>query len=180
MKITSLIVILHLILFAAVAQSTEDRLPLSAFRSLRSSTPLGSLFYLAEPGKEGVFVRDPADRTTPDDSVMALRSADGTLFRRLADQGILNVSWFGATGNGAADDAFAIQKGIDYILNHPQAGRTLYFPPGSYKLSRPLLIARPDKDRYRQSSINLVGPAGSRDLGMGAASIIPLFNNTFA
>lgn len=170
---------------AAVSQSgtavlQPGGLTLAAFRSLRSSTSLGAFFYLADPGTEGIFVRDAADRTTPDDSVMALRSADGTLFRRLADQGLLNVHWFGAMGNGAADDAFAIQRGIDYILNHPQSGRTLYFPPGSYKLSRPLLIARPDGNRYRQSSINLVGPAGSRDLGMGTATLSPAFNNTFA
>ena len=180
MKIISLTIILNLLLLAANAQSGENRLPLSIFRSLRTSGSLGPLFYLADPGKEGVFVRDPTDHTTPDDSVMALRSQDGFLFRRLADQGILNVRWFGAMGNGAADDVFAIQKGIDYILNHPQAERTLYFPAGTYSISRPLLIARPDKDRYRQSSINLVGPAESRDLGMGAANILPLFNNTFA
>lgn len=180
MKIISLLVIPHLFVLITFAQTKQDGLSLSAFRSVRSSASIGGFFYLADPGREGVFIRDPANRTTPDDSVMALRTVDGVLYRRLADQGVLNVRWFGAIGNGDADDAGAIQKGIDYILNHPGAERTLYFPPGSYKISRPLLIARPNGNRYLQASINLVGPAGSRDLGTGYAMITPTFNNAFA
>lgn len=163
------------------ARSQETRLSLSEFRNIPSSSAIGSNFFLTEPGREGVFVPDPADKTTPDDSVMTLRTTDGLLYRRIVDEGILNVRWFGATGNGGADDWAPLQKAIDYVLNQPSAaGRTLYFPPGSYKITQPLLIARPEGNAYRQSSINLVGPANSRDLGMGAATILPAFNNSFA
>jgi len=169
------------ILGGAGLLAQETRINLSEFRNIRSSSALGQNFFLTDPGREGVFVPDPSDRTTADDSVMTLRTADGLLYRRIVEQGILNVRWFGAVGNGAVDDWPALQKAINYVLNQPSAaGRTLYFPSGTYRITQPLLIARLDGHVYRQSSINLVGPASSRDLGMGAATIETTFDNTFA
>src|SRR6185312_15060399 len=169
------------ILGGAGLLAQETRINLSEFRNIRSSSALGQNFFLTDPGREGVFVPDPSDRTTADDSVMTLRTADGLLYRRIVEQGILNVRWFGAVGNGAVDDWPALQKAINYVLNQPSAaGRTLYFPSGAYRITQPLLIARLDGHVYRQSSINLVGPASSRDLGMGAATIETTFDNTFA
>lgn len=159
--------------------------PLSAqtLSGLRKSTPAGvpgTLYYVTESPQQGVFTVDPYDRTSPDDSVMTLVTANGIRLKRIVEGKMLNVHWFGATGRGSSDDAPAIQKGIDYILHNSYAPRTLYFPPGLYRIDQPLLLARFTGKGYAQSSITLEGPAGSKDLGMGSASIVPSFNNSFA
>jgi len=136
--------------------------------------------YITDEGREGTFILDPNDKNSTDDSSMVLVMEDGRRFKRLVDQGTLNVKWFGATGDGTADDWYAIQKGINYIINNPSSVRTLYFPPGNYKISRPLIIARLVGRAYYQASINLAGPANSKNLAVGAAQLLPSFNNTFA
>ena len=159
----------------AIAQRT-----LAAFRD-KSSAPFNNkTYYITDPGKEGLFMIDPADKTSPDDSVMTLVTAAGLRLKRTTEQGVLNVRWFGATGNGGTDDWYAIQKAIDYILNNNSSGRTLYFPAGNYKISKPLLIARLTGATYQHSAITLMGPANSKILAAGYARITTAFNNSFA
>lgn len=109
-------------------------------------------------------------------------AADTAISRLLltVDDRSLNVRWFGAKGNAADDDWGALQKAINYILNNDNAPRTLYFPAGTYRISRPLLIAKLTGNGYRQTSINLEGPANAKDLATGGATITPSFNNSFA
>src|SRR5438105_143644 len=99
---------------------------------LRSSRPSqeNKLFFMPDPGRQGSFIADPEDHVTPEDSTMTLVTSNGLRDKRVVKQNILNVKWFGAIGNGSADDWYAIQKGINYILNNDHACRTLYFPPG--------------------------------------------------
>jgi hypothetical protein len=138
------------------------------------------LYFITDPGREGFFRADPSDRNTADDSAMTLITASGIRLKRMVDGHSLNVTWFGAVGYPSTDNWQAIQKGIDYILGHDYAPRTLYFPVGVYRISRPLLIARLMGTGYRQASINLEGPANAKDLSTGGATIQPSFNNTFA
>lgn len=137
-------------------------------------------FFVTDPDKQGYFAFDPADKSSPDDSAMILVTENGLRFKRMVDNGTINARWFGATGNGSTDDWYPLQKAINYILKNGNGPRTLYLPPGAYKITRPLIIARLDGNAYRQSSINLVGPANSKSLGTGAARIVAAFNNTFA
>lgn len=44
-----------------------------------------------------------------------------------------NVRDFGAKGDGKNDDTYAIQKALDYLIDH--GGGTLYFPNGKYRLA---------------------------------------------
>ena len=111
---------------------------------------------------------------------MTLVTTGGSRLKRIVDGRSLNIRWFGAWGSGSADDWPAIQKGINYILANDAACRTLYFPAGIYRISRPLLIAKFTGTDYRQASITLEGPANSKDLATGAATIAPTFNNSFA
>ena len=96
------------------------------------------------------------------------------------DSSFINVKWFGARGDGHSDDWSFIQKAINHILDNGSVSRTLYFPPGTYVISRPLIIARFTGDSYKQASISLVGPANSKTISAGFAVIAPNFNNTFA
>ncbi|MFT4016017.1 MAG: glycosyl hydrolase family 28-related protein [Agriterribacter sp.] len=44
-----------------------------------------------------------------------------------------NVKDFGAKADGKSDDTYAIQKALDYLIDH--GGGTLYFPNGKYRLA---------------------------------------------
>ncbi|MGA9390317.1 MAG: glycosyl hydrolase family 28-related protein [Candidatus Sulfotelmatobacter sp.] len=47
---------------------------------------------------------------------------------------------YGAKGDGVSDDTSAIQQAISATVHHPQTGpRIIYFPAGTYLVSRPLL-----------------------------------------
>lgn len=127
-----------------------------------------------------MFKPDPSDHSTPDDSAMTLVSASGMRLRRVIDGKSLNARWFGAGSTTSGDDWPALQKAIDYILANDNAPRTLFLPAGYYRISQPLLIARMVANGYRQSSITLEGPANSKDLSTGGATIVPTFNNSFA
>lgn len=50
--------------------------------------------------------------------------------------GVMNVMDFGVTGDGVADDTAVIQDAID-----ASQGRTLYFPKGTYKVTKTLVIS---------------------------------------
>lgn len=54
-----------------------------------------------------------------------------------------DVCGFGATGNGATDDTAAIQSAIDdlAIPSNLPGGGVIFFPPGKYKISSPLLMS---------------------------------------
>jgi hypothetical protein len=57
------------------------------------------------------------------------------------DAGMVNIkTQYHAKGDGISDDTAAIQQAISSTVHHPQAGpRIIYFPAGTYLVSRPLL-----------------------------------------
>ena len=95
-----------------------------------------------------------------------------------------SVKWFGAKGNNT-DDYAAIQKTINTCIRNNI--RTVYFPVGRYKISRPLIIrgtpvAGEDdnkNDRRAFCTIELLGQSSFWDSNTGS-EIFPLFNNSFA
>jgi hypothetical protein len=95
-----------------------------------------------------------------------------------------SVKWFGAKGNNA-DDYAAIQKTINTCIRNNI--RTVYFPVGRYKISRPLIIrgtpvAGEDNnknDLRAFCTIELLGQSSFWDSNTGS-EIFPLFNNSFA
>src|SRR5699024_6412044 len=50
----------------------------------------------------------------------------------------LNVLDYGALGDGITDDTISIQKALDELVE--QGGGTLYFPAGTYLVTKPLLM----------------------------------------
>lgn len=68
-----------------------------------------------------------------------------------------NVQSYGAAGNGATNDAAAIQSAIDAAAS--AGGGTVLFPEGVYKINSPLVVST--------SNIRLVGESGAAIDGSG-------------
>ncbi len=75
--------------------------------------------------------------------------------------------WWGAQGNGAADDTAAIQAAIDSL---PYTGGVIFFPNGTYRLTAPLVIADDLEHNYRHS-IRLTGAGGGASGGAEAPTL---------
>jgi hypothetical protein len=52
----------------------------------------------------------------------------------------INVTQYGATGNGVADETTALQAAFDAVGNFSSAGSVIYLPPGTYRISSTLTI----------------------------------------
>lgn len=96
-----------------------------------------------------------------------------TLQQRLSDNWI-SVKDFGAVGDYVADDTAAIQAAIDSTT-----GNTIYFPPGTYKISAPINIKRgirlmgvgPYDDSNNNSIIRLANGANCTMVQTPAATV---------
>src|SRR5690242_15257312 len=49
---------------------------------------------------------------------------------------------FGAKGNGTDDDTTAIQSAFDAAVNSHGGGRRIYFPRGTYRITKTLQVTR--------------------------------------
>jgi hypothetical protein len=78
------------------------------------------------------------------DVSVPLRAADSEAGREIGldtSGGILNVKDFGALGNGIRDDTTAVQATITAAERVAAGGVVVWFPPGTYKLSRLTITA---------------------------------------
>jgi hypothetical protein len=91
-------------------------------------------------------------------------------FGVLCIAGDFNVKKFGASGDGSADDAPAIQKAIDAALAD---GGTVYFPAGRYRIKSTLTVAGNSAHADSINWITLRGEGGgSKLLGDGVEYIL--------
>lgn len=90
------------------------------------------IYFVTDRGKEGPFYYDPADTVSPDNTGTVIVSSSGARFKRIYD-GEVTVTWFGAVGDGIADDSDAIQAAIDAA-----AGGTVRIPKGIFRVTRQL------------------------------------------
>lgn len=77
---------------------------------------------------------------------------------------------YGAKGDGSTDDTAAIQAALNTVAN----GVTIYFPPGTYKVSSTLVIPNPG---YRPTAITLLGHGATTVLAWYGASGGTLITN---
>jgi len=85
-------------------------------------------YHGAGDGGGGVFVRDPADRGSRDDGGLVIVDATGNRWKRGTGGLVPSVRWFGARGDGAADDASAFAAAREAVSE-------LHIPAGTYLLS---------------------------------------------
>jgi hypothetical protein len=101
---------------------------------------------------------DAAHQQSLKAATLALETALGTHLSNIA----LNVKTFGAVGNGTADDTTAIQSTINAL---PTSGGTVYFPPGTYKITSTLTMGNGSSSaNSTTNNIRLQGAGGSGDL----------------
>lgn len=81
---------------------------------------------------------------------------------------------FGAVGDGVADDTDAIQQAIDAQQAKPN--KIVYFPPGTYRITRTLVI--PDVEKTEETNFNRIVLAGAGTMGSRTSIIDVDFNGT--
>jgi hypothetical protein len=73
--------------------------------------------------------------------------------------GVISVTEFGATGDGATDDKAAIQAAVDAALAASKGGE-VFLPPGTYAISSPIVVGpQPGTPRYKPLVITGAGLA---------------------
>lgn len=81
---------------------------------------------------------------------------------------------FGAVGDGVADDTEAIQQAIDAQLD--RATKIVYFPPGTYRITRTLVV--PDVEGNSAPNFNRLVLAGAGTMGSRTSIIDVDFDGT--
>jgi len=91
----------------------------------------------AGDGGGGQFYWD-ANSTSPDDGAMSVVPSSGQTTGRWkrANDGAVNVKWFGAVGDGVAIDSPAIRAALEYVAQ--RGGGKVFLPSGVYKLEASL------------------------------------------
>lgn len=116
-----------------VEASVTDNCVAMTIAEMRAlSTPSANyIYYVTDPGRQGIFYHDAADTTSADNTgTILVSTTGGKRYKRVVD-GVVNVRWFGTVGDGIANDTSAIQAAIS-ALNQ---GQTLLIPPGKYNIT---------------------------------------------
>lgn len=96
----------------------------------------GRVYFVTDAGQEGPFLYDAVDTSSTDNTGTVVVSSSGARFKRRYD-GNVHVKWFGAKGDGASDDTSAIRTALAAAR-----GKTLFFPPGVFRLTDTITIPR--------------------------------------
>jgi hypothetical protein len=107
-----------------------------------TSKPVAVLggYWTVGDGGGGVFYWDPISSTGDNRGTIIVPTGSSTGRWVRLYSGAISVKWFGAKGDGAANDTASIQAAIDFVGTLPPAGstgNTLFFPPGNYKIVVP-------------------------------------------
>lgn len=148
---------------------------LDEVRSQGSARP-GSTYYVTDAGRQGLFSLDP-DSDAADDGATVLVTTAGNRYVREDDAGIIDVTWFGAVGDGVADDTAAIRAAVAEAAARFTAttGRSrplLYFPHSSGYRTTDTVDVPKGISIEMASEIAYDGPADrvALDVGTGGGS----------
>ncbi|WP_431212367.1 hypothetical protein ACQ86N_42730 [Puia sp. P3] len=157
-------------------------LPKQNMKAIRSMAPAGLAdeLYLTDAGRQGIFVADASDKQSPDDSAMVLVTASGKRFRRMTNNGTVDVRWFGAIPGDGKDDWAAIQKAVDFCTNYGDKYTTVHLGPGVYEISQPIMLYRLAGNGYGFHSTNLEGESSFWESSGNGTTIQCDFKDKFA
>lgn len=123
------------ILAAMLDETCLQTVTIAEMRAM-AAAPTVDLYVVTDAGKEGCFRYDALDTTTADDTGTVIVAAGGARFKRVHDGRGVSVKWFGAVGDGLADDTAAIQAAMDCM---PEGG-IVFFPDGTYRTTSRLIV----------------------------------------
>lgn len=111
---------------------------LAGYTALRAYTGGASAVTLTSSGVTGLFVHDIADTTSTDNGATVIVGSDSRRWKRVFT-GAVNVTWFGAVGDGTTDDASAFNAAlalgrpilVPYTADGYRIGATLVVPSGA-------------------------------------------------
>ena len=117
---------------------------IASLRASTTTTLSGSVCFVLGfsangDGGEGVFVFVPSDTTSADNGGTMITDASGRRWYRAGAKATYSVKWFGAVGNGTADDTAAIQQCINALYAATYES-VVYLPPGSYAYAGSLTL----------------------------------------
>lgn len=104
-------------------------------RSLKKATNTQALatgYYAMGDGGGGTYYCDVSDTTSADNGGSVIVASDGARWK-LANTSAVSVKQFGAKGDGATDDAAAINRALS------SGAKTVYFPAGVYVIGAALV-----------------------------------------
>ena len=120
-------------------------------------------YYSVGDGGGGDFFFDPASIEADNGGTFIQSSVDATgRWKRVMNEGSVNVKWFGAKGDGINDDTNAIQNTIDNC-NYMGGGITLV-SKGTYLISSSLQLRSNVELRGNNTTYTVYGYPNSRDL----------------
>lgn len=95
-----------------------------------------TVYFVTDPGKEGPFIYDSNDTTSQANRGTIMVSNAGKRFKRIFKEP-MNVTWFGAVGDGVTDNSTAFTNALDAIRTN---GGTIYVPKGTFLLKTALVL----------------------------------------
>jgi len=107
----------------------DDAKPMPSYSALRAYSGRATGVRITSAGVAGLFQRDNADVSSLDNGGTVIVDASSRRWKRL-NVGDVNVLWFGAIGNGVADDTAAENAAL--LFCSVSANKTLYYSAGTY------------------------------------------------
>jgi hypothetical protein len=151
-----------------------DVITLADSAELKAYTGIARGVVLRQQGREGLFTRTTTSRAH--DGYMVFEDAAARKWVRITEDDVLNVKWFGAIGNGVADDYYAIQRAIDYTIYEDTTIKKVFIPSGNYLIGKTIHMGY----GASYSSVHLAGdgaPTFRGEQQFNGATITANFSN---
>lgn len=113
----------------AVSEGIIYKRTVAQIRALTGPLP-SSHFFTTDIGKEGEWFYDSSDVSSLDNNGTILVTADGKRIKRIYNNKELNITWFGAIGDGILNNGFYINDAIS--VASALGGGTVLVPEGTF------------------------------------------------